>query len=334
MKTAMIVPEAMRDVPAPYVTILREAGFEVRYPRNPTFTRGKGGEEEALRELEGIAAIIAGGGESYTRRVISQLPELRVIARSGVGYDRVDVQAASDHGVAVTITPTANHESVAEHALMLILASCKNLIVNDRRARDGTWRRELTAPVRGQTLGIIGLGRIGRSLAVRARALGMRLLVCETFPDNRFVQEHGIQLVDLDQLLSDADVVSVHCPLNEQTRGMFNQQLFARMKAGARFVNTARGGLVVERDLLAALDSGHLAGAALDVFEVEPASADNPLFQHPRVVVTPHIASADTLALEDMGIEAARCIAALSRNQWPEGAVVNNELRSTWSWKA
>jgi D-3-phosphoglycerate dehydrogenase / 2-oxoglutarate reductase len=323
-EVVLIIPEVMREQPAPYVTLLREAGFEVRYPQNPLFTRGAGGEAETVRELAGVSAVIAGGGEHYTARALSQLPELRVIARSGVGYDRVDVGGASQHGVLVTITPTANHESVAEHALTLLLAVAKNLINNDRKARDGTWRTTLT--------GIVGLGRIGRSLAVRAKALGMPLMACETFPDARFVEAHQIRLVDLDTLLAEADFVSVHCPLNAETRGLFNKKLFARMKPGAYFINTARGGLVVEKDLLEALRSGHLAGAGLDVFEVEPASDDNPLFQLDNVVVTSHIASADTQALEDMGVEAARCIVQLRRGEWPEGAVVNDQLRPQWRW--
>jgi phosphoglycerate dehydrogenase-like enzyme len=328
----LITPEGMRDKPAPYFTLLRDAGFQVRYPQNPIFTRGHGGEEETIRELENVSAVLAGGGEHYSPRALAQLPQLRVIARSGVGYDRIDVPAATANDIVVTITPTANHEAVAEHALLLLLALAKDLVVNDRRTRDGTWRTELNTPVRGMVLGIVGLGRIGRSLAVRAKALGLQLIAAETYPDLAFVAEHEIQLVSLDELLRRADYVSVHCPLNSATRGMFNRELFAQMKRGAFFINTARGTLVNEADLHEALVSGQLKGAALDVYEVEPAAADNPLFRLDNVIVTPHIASSDTRAYESMGVEAAQCIVRLYRGDWPEHAVVNNELRHGWNW--
>lgn len=333
MEIALIVPEAMQHKPeAPYTRILREAGFEVRYPRNPTFTRGLGGEAEAIEELQGARAVMAGGGEPYSEAVLAALPDLRVIARTGVGYDRIDVPAATRRGIAVTITPTANHEAVAEHALALLLALAKNIVNNDQKTRVGGWRTELNRPIRGQTLGLVGLGRIGRSVALRVLALGMHVLAYETRPDMTFVARHGIELVDFDTLLARSDVVSVHCPLNAETRGLFRRETFAKMKRGAYFLNTARGGLVVERDLVEALQEGQLGGAGLDVFETEPTNAENPIFGLPNVVVSPHIASGDYLAMENMGVEAAQCIARLRRGEWPSGAVVNDELRDGWTW--
>ncbi len=334
MYVALVVPEAMRNKSeAPYTKLLLEAGFEVRYPRNPTFTRGLGGERETIAELQGVHAVLAGGGEHYTAAALAELPDLRVIARSGVGYDRVDVEAATRQGIAVCITPTANHEAVAEHALAMLLALAKNVVGNDRQTRAGGWRTTANRPIRGQTMGLVGLGRIGRSLAVRAKALGMHVIVHETRPDPAFVAQHGLELVSFPELLERSDCVSVHCPLNAETRGLFAKSTFARMKRGAYFLNTARGGLMVERDLCEALQSGQLAGAGLDVFEVEPTSADNPLFQLDNVVVSPHIASGDWLAMENMGIEAAQCMARLRHNDWPEGAVVNGELRAAWDWQ-
>ncbi len=331
MPVALITPEAMREQPAPYVDILRAAGFEVRYPKDPHFTRGLGTHEQAIEEYRGISAAIA-GGEHITERFLAALPELRVVARAGVGFDRVDVPACTRHGVVVTITPTANHAAVAEHTLALIFAFAKRIVTGDKATRAGRWPRDLLRPIRGQTLGILGLGRIGRSTAVRAKLLGMNVIATESFPNETFLRVNAIELVDFDTLLARSDYVSIHCPLNDQTRGMFNREAFARMKPLSVLVNTSRGGTVVEADLVAAIRSGHLGGAALDVFEQEPPAKDNPLFTLDNVVLTPHIAGTDTLSMEDMGIECAQCIVTLYRGGWPEGAVVNDELRERWKW--
>lgn len=333
MPKVFITPEAfIGQAAAPYTTQLKAAGFEIHYPRNLQFTRGLGTEEETIEELRGCAATIAGGGEHLTRRVIEASPALRVIARSGVGYDRVDVAAATERKVAVTVTPTANHEAVAEQALALLFGVAKNVALNDRNLRAGRWQQILTAPVRGRTIGLIGLGRIGRSMAVRCVALGMRVIVHEKFPDHTFVAKHRLELVPLDELLAQADFVSLHCPLNDETRSLCNSSFFARMKPGSVLINSSRGGLVVEKDLLTALQSGHLAGAGLDVFEEEPLRSSSPLLKEEHVVLSPHLAGTDTRSMEDMGIEAADCIIKLSRNEWPDGAVVNKELRDGWKW--
>ena len=321
----------MLRVPAPYVTILRDVGFDIRYPQNPHLARGLVTDEETIREFQGMNAIIA-GGENFSPRVIAALPALRVIARAGVGYDRVNVPAATQQRVALTITPTANHEAVAEHVFALMLASAKHVVRDDKNLRSGQWSRQLTQPLRGRVLGLLGLGRIGRSTAVRGVAMGMQVLACETFPNHEFVQANRIELVDLDKLLARSDYLSLHCPLNENTRGLVNQAFLAKMKPGSTLINSARGGLVVERDLIAALQSGHLRAAALDVFEQEPPPADNPLFTLDNVVVTPHLAGTDATSLENMGIESAQNIVSLYQGRWPEGAVVNNELRETWKW--
>lgn len=331
MPTVLITPEAMREQPAPYVDLLRAAGFEIRYPKNPRFARGLGGPAEVIDELQAVDAVIA-SGEPYTEEVLAALPRLRVIARAGVGYDRVDVAAATRHRVPVTITPTSNHEAVAELTLALLFAAAKSLVVNDRQVRSGQWPRKLLRPVRGQTLGILGLGRIGRSTAVRAAALGMKVLATEAQPDQAFVERQGIELVGFDALLARSDYLSIHCPLNADTQGLFNGDVLRRMKPGSVLINTARGKLVVEADLLEALRSGPLAGACLDVFEQEPPAADNPLFALDNVVLSPHLAGTDELSLVGMGVEAADCIARLYRGEWPEGAVVNDQLRDGWQW--
>lgn len=331
LPTVLITPESLIGVCGPWVAMLEEAGFTIQYPEDSKFTRGLGSAEETIRVLSGASAVIA-GGEYLTASVIARLPKLRVIARSGVGYDRVDVAAATARGILVTITPTANHESVAEQTFALLFAVAKGVVVNDIRTRAGGWAKQATQPIRGKTLGIFGLGRIGRSTAVRGRAMRMNVIATEKYPDELFVQEHGIELVNFETLLARSDFLSIHCPLNKETDRLFDRTVFSRMKEGSVLLNTARGGIVVEADLIEALTQGPVAGAGLDVFEREPASADNPLFRLENVVVSPHLGGADTLAQRDMAIEAAECIIKLSRGQWPAGAVVNDPLRAHWKW--
>jgi phosphoglycerate dehydrogenase-like enzyme len=216
--------------------------------------------------------------------------------------------------------------------MALLLATAKSIVAHDKAVRAGHWPRGLLRPIRGKTLGIFGLGRIGRSTAVRGKALRMNVIATEKYPPEDFVREHGIELVEFDDLLARSDYLSIHCPLNEETRGLFNRDVFAKMKRGSVLINTARGLLVNEADLLEALRSGQLRAAGLDVFEQEPPSTGNPLFQLDNVVCSPHLAGNDEESMVAMGCEAADCILKLYRGEWPTGAVVNDELADGWSW--
>jgi D-3-phosphoglycerate dehydrogenase / 2-oxoglutarate reductase len=329
MPTVLITPEALVNVKGPWVSVLEEAGLTIAYPEDPTFTRGLYSAADTVRVLRPAAAVIA-GGEYFTPEILAGLPKLRVVARAGVGYDRVDVPAATSRNIAVTITPTANHEGVAEQTFALIFAIAKGVVVNDARTRAGQWSSGATAPIRGKTLGLFGLGRIGRSTAIRGRAMGMTVIATEMHPDRAFARQQGIELVDFNTLLARSDYLSLHCPHNAQTDRMFNRDVFSRMKRGSVLINTARGRLVVEADLLVALKEGQLSAAGLDVFESEPAEASNPLFALKNVVVAPHLGGADKLSQDNMAIEAAQCIARLYKGDWPAGAVVNGELRAGW----
>ena len=314
-----------------HVRMLEESGFELRMVEDDRFSRGLTGDEHVVEVLRGAAAVIA-HGEVYSATVLRSLPDLRVVARSGVGFDRVDIAAATANDVVVTITPTANHEAVAEHALALIMGLAKFLVSGDRSTRGGEWKREQRRPLRGSTLGIVGLGRIGRSLAVRALGLRMQVIAAEVYPDEAFVKQHGIELVDLDTLLKRADFVSIHLPLADETSGIIDGEKLGLMKPSAFIVNTARGGLIVEADLDEALRSGQIAGAGMDVFEQEPTDSMNPLFELDNVIVSPHVAGIDDVSSEDMAIEAAQSIIDLSQGRWPEGAVVNADLKGDWRW--
>jgi len=262
---------------------------------------------------------------------LAGLPQLRVISRNGVGYDRIDVGAATRRGVAVTITPEGNHQAVAEHALALMLAVSRSIVQSAVDTRQGHWRRRsVLIPLRGKTLGIIGLGRIGRSVAVRAAAFGMRLVACEKFPDREFAQKYAIELADLDRVLSLADFLTLHTPMSPDTQGLINRQTLSRMKRGSVLINTARGGLVNEPDLVEALKSGHLAGAGLDVLATEPPPSDHPLLKADNVVMTPHVSALDAQSLEDMAVGAAQNIVDLATGKWPAASLINSDVKAVW----
>ena len=331
MPTVLITPEALVGVEGPHTQLLRESGFDVAFPKDPQFARGGAGEQESIEELS-IADALVAGSEHLTAGVLEAVPRLRVIARNGVGYDRVDVQAATARNIVVTITPNSIHEAAAEHALALLLAVSKNIIQGDRSTRAGQWPRELIEPIRGKAIGILGLGRIGRSMAVRSAALGMKVMAHDCRPDRDFANTHGIQLVDFETMLESCDVLSIHCPATQQTRGMIDHAALRRMKPGAILINTARGSVVKEADLIEALKNRTIKAAGLDVFEVEPPAIDNPLFQLDNVVLTPHAAGADSLAMQDMAMESAGCVIQLYRGQWPTDAVINQQLKGVWDW--
>lgn len=325
----LVVPESLNEQ-SQCIQDLRDAGLEPVLLQNTEYARGLLPIEEAIEVARGYCGVIAGGMEPYNRQVQEALPELRVIARSGVGYDNVDVIAATELNKAVGITPTANHEAVAELALALLFALTKNVVNCDASVRRGEWDRQVLTPVRSRTIGVVGLGRIGRSMATRCQALGMRVLGFERFPNQQWVEQHGIPLVDWPQLLSESDYITIHCPLNDETRGLFDADAFQQMKPSSILINTARGPIINEADLITALRTGQIRAAGLDVFEREPPAADNPLFQMDNVVLIPHLAGADEISMERMGVEAAQAIICLRRGEWLDDAIVNSELKATW----
>ena len=331
MPTVVVSGDNPNDANGPAVRLLEGRGFDVRVVTDVLFGQGNRSDEEEIEYLKGANGVVA-WGERYPATVIEGLPDLKVIARMGVGFDKVDLKSASERGVVVTITPNSNHEAVAEHALSLIMGIAKATVTVDRAMRDGGWPSAPRKALRGSTLGIVGLGRIGRSLAVRAVAMRMRVIAAELYPDREFVDEHGIEIVDLDTLLASSDYVSLHCPLNDETRGFINKTTLESMNPNGALINTARGGLVEESDLTDALTSGQIAAAGLDVFEEEPTDPNNPLYELDNVIVSPHIAGNDELSLVEMGLEAAQNIIDLYDGKWPGGSVVNRDLEGRWSW--
>jgi phosphoglycerate dehydrogenase-like enzyme len=272
---------------------LRAAGLEIRLEprvldRSPEDTR---------RIMAGATAGIV-STDPFTAQVLAGCPDLRVLARVGVGVDTIDLDAATAVGVAVANAPDTNTASVADHTIALMLACCRRLLENDRSVREEEWNRggpltggELT----GATVGIVGLGVIGRAVADRLRGFAVRMLGT----DLPGVSCGQCNRVELDELLKQSDIVTMHVPLSSLTRGMIGQSELRRMRRGAIFINTARGGVVDEGALIEALRTGHLAAAGLDVFAQEP-PVSSPLLSMPNVVLTPHVAGISGSSQQEM----------------------------------
>lgn len=327
MPRVLITPVQFRDPDAPCFAPLLEAGFEIVFPKDQRHARDP---QALIEELAGVDAAIA-TTEPYTADVLSQA-KIRVVARTGVGFDSIDVDAATANDILVTITPGAVEVSVAESTIALILAVYRDVIGRDREVRGGIWLRKAMPRLAGKTLGIVGLGRIGRTVAALAQGLNLKVIAYDPFPDESYARRHGIRLCGLDELLREADIVSLHAPCTAQTTHLMCQETLAKMKPDAVLVNTGRGGLVNEQDLYEAMSAGQLMAAALDVFAQEPTPTDNPLLSLSNVIAAPHSAGLDHQSEIDMPRIAAECVAKLYQGQWPEGCVVNHRLRGTWKW--
>lgn len=311
----------------PHFEVLKEAGFDfVEVPRD----RDLRDAEQLSAVLSGADAVIA-GSEPYPRSVIDSLPRLRVIARSGVGYDAIDLAACDRAGVVVAITPGVNQHAVAEQTMALLFGVARGFPITDRRVREGRWKRVSAPRVMGSTLGLVGLGRIGQAVATRAAGVGMTVIAFEPHPDQAFVPANGIQLVPFDELLARSDYISLHLPMTPETRHLINEKTLARIKPTSVLINTARGGLVDERALVAALRSGRLRGAGLDVFEVEPLPLDSPLLALDNVLLAGHVAGLDDESRYDTFLMCTDTIVALHGGAWPAERIVN--LRGTTGWR-
>jgi len=255
-----------------------------------------------LKDAQGVALSMTPFGEAELKAA----PQIRVVARIGVGYDAVDVPALTRHNIPLMVTGTANSPTVAESALFLMMALAKLGAHFDAMTKENRWwdrMKQLPGDLFQKTLLVVGFGRIGTRTSRFCLALGMNVLVYDPYVRGAVIEGAGYTPVnDLDAALGRADFVTIHCPKNDETRGMFNAARLARMKSTAYLVNTARGGIIDEKALHAALTSGKLAGAGLDVFETEPVPADNPLLKLPNVITAPHMAGVTKESVERMGV--------------------------------
>ncbi|MFP4352734.1 MAG: phosphoglycerate dehydrogenase [Puniceicoccaceae bacterium] len=286
MLKVLLTTTSFQDTPGGHRELLEAAGFDVQRERGPL-------SEARMLELAGGFDAFLCGDDAITAAVIDQsLPRLRVISKYGIGVDKIDVAHASEKGVPVLFTPGVNHTTVAEHAFGLMLCLSKGLPEAAAAARAGEWKRETGRELLGKTIGILGLGRIGKEVAVRARAFGMPVVGYDPYWDESFAEAHGVgRLASAREVFEAADVVSLHLFLTGETRDMVDEAMIARMRPGALLINCARGELVDSRAVASALESGVLGGYGADVLEVEPPPPDHPLLRAPRCVITPHIGS-------------------------------------------
>ena len=269
-------------------------------------------EPELIEIVKDAVALVVRSETKVTRKVIESAPKLKVVGRAGVGVDNVDVEAATQHGVVVMNTPGGNTLSTAELTFGMILNLARKVPQAHGSMAAGKWDRKQYQGVElfGKTLGVLGMGRIGSEVAKRAVAFGMQVIGYDPFLTEARAKAMGVELIpDLDQVYRRSDFLTVHMPVTEQTRGMLNAAAFAKMKPKVCIVNCARGEIIVESDLLAALESGKLGGVALDVYAVEPLAADHPFRKHPLLTLTPHLGASTNEAQEKCGIEVAEVIA-------------------------
>src|SRR5829696_1761209 len=283
------------------VQIFKDRGVEVDF--QPKLGADKGKLAELVGNFDGLAIRSA---TKVTPKILERAKNLKVIGRAGIGVDNVDIPAATAKGIIVMNTPFGNSITTAEHAITLMLALARQIPQADASTQAGKWEKNkfMGVEITGKTLGIIGAGNIGSIVVDRALGLRMRVIAYDPFLSPERAADIGVHKVELDELFKRADFITLHTPLTEKTRNIIDAAAFAKMKKGVRIINCARGGLVDEHALRAALDSGQVAGAAFDVFTEEPAK-DNPLFGHPNVVCTPHLGAATTEAQENVALQVA-----------------------------
>ncbi len=320
--------------------------FTILTPVGASFSTAGGGYDYEMEALEGMDAAIVecpatedafvaaaptadaiyAKGMKFTARMIGAASKAKIIALGSVGVDSVDVSAATAKGIPVTNCPDTFIEEVADHAMMLLLATHRRAFEQDRMVREGRWgegRPQLLQVPRllGQTLGLISFGRVARAVAVRAKAFGLHVKAYDPFVQERVMSEHGVEPASLSELLATSDFVSMHAPDTAETRGFLKAKHFRQMKKTAIFINTGRGPTVTEADLIQALEEKWIASAGLDVFEIEPTRQDNPLHQMKHIILSPHNASASARFDPARKRRVGQEIALVLAGKWPLSCV-------------
>ena len=312
MAPRVLVSDKLSDTA---VQIFRDRGVDVDFM--PDLGKDKDKLLEIIGNYDGLAIRSA---TKVTEKVIEAATKLKVVGRAGIGVDNVDIPAASRRGIIVMNTPFGNSITTAEHAIALLLAVARQIPEANASTHAGKWEKNrfMGAEITGKTLGVIGCGNIGSIVATRGIGLAMHVVAFDPFLSEHRARELGVEKVELDELYARSDFITLHTPMTDKTRGMINKAAFAKMRDRVRIINCARGGLIVEADLVEALKSGKVAGAGIDVFEVEPAT-ENPLFDMENVVCTPHLGAATTEAQENVALQVAEQMSDYLVN----GAVTN-----------
>jgi D-3-phosphoglycerate dehydrogenase / 2-oxoglutarate reductase len=296
----------------PAMVALKRLDPEIRIAKSA----GEADILDVARDADGVLVTYA----KLPGELLRQLQRCKVIGRFGLGVDNIDVKAAAALNITVTYVPDYCLREVSDHAMALVLALARKVPFSNSLVQQGRWEMPAVVPIRrleGQVLGLVGLGNIPRRVVPKAKAFGFKVVAHDPFVSAASARELGVELVSFERLLEISDFISVHAPLTPQTRGLFNADAFGRMKKGAYIVNTARGPLLDEAALVAALDAGRLGGAALDVVASEPLSKDSPLLGRPNVIVTPHTAFYSVEALEELQTKCATDVARVLSGEKP-----------------
>ncbi len=307
----------------PAIELIEKAGFEIEV--QPPVDRSWGDAEETTNKLAGIEGFIA-GGEYINAQTLAKADRLKIVARNGVGFDRVDLDDCTQRGILVTNTPGAMADAVADHALALLLATVRSIVPGDSSVKAGGYDVPIGQDLAAMTLGLVGCGRIGAEVVRRALGFKMRVLVHDPWVEEEAIEQMGASAATIEELLAQADVVSLHTPLSEANASMVNADFLGRMQAGSYLINTARGGLVDEAALIEALNSGHLTGAGLDCQATEPPQGVSlELARLENVVAMPHSASKTYAARSAMSVAAAQTVVQALQGKVPDH-VVNQEV--------
>jgi D-3-phosphoglycerate dehydrogenase len=282
----LLTTTSFQDTPGGHHDLLKQTGWEIITARGPL------NEADTLALVGDVDGYIC-GDDAITRQVLEKArPKLKVLSKYGIGVDKIDVKSCTEFGIPLLFTPGVNHTTVAEHTFLLLLALEKNLLFHTDSTRAGGWKRKTGHELFEKTLGIIGLGRVGKEVAIRARAFGMNVLSMSRHWDENFAAQYRIKPVtSLDEIYAQSDYISLHTNLTPETRELINTRNISRMKRGVVIVNCARGEVVNTSDLIVALKSGQVAGYGADVLDQEPPPTDYPLLKLPNVIITPHIGS-------------------------------------------
>lgn len=286
MHRVLLTTTSFQDTPGEHHQLLESAGYEVVRERGPL-------PESRMLELAGDFDAFLCGDDEITAAVIEKsLPRLKVISKYGIGLDKIDVVTATDKRIPIGFCPGVNHTTVAEHTFGLLLALYRHIVTECNHVTNGEWKRLTGHELADRTLGIIGLGRIGKEVAKRAKAFGMKIVGFDLYWDDAFAAEYGVERADsMEAILSRVDIISLHTNLTDQTKHMINAESIKTMKEGVVILNCARGELVDTPAMVEGLKSGRIGGYGADVLDVEPPPANHPLFSTPNTVLTPHIGS-------------------------------------------
>jgi len=323
-----------------YGEMLKQAGVEVEFVKVHCTT-----EDEIIAAAHDADAIIGVATfQPFSRRVIEKLTKCRLILSMGIGYDNLDLEAATEHNILAANVPDYCLEEVSDHAMALILASTRKIVKLNHTVKEGGWKKEPDPDIqrsiwpkmsrlRGQTLGLVGFGRIPQTLVPKAKGFGMRVIAYDPYVQPSAFESLGVERVELDQLLAESDIISLHSALTAETKHMLGLEQFKKMKPTAYLINTARGALINQRALYTALTEGYLAGAALDVTEPEPISANDPLLKLDNVTITAHSAHFSIPAYLELTRRPGEEVARVLRGDWPIGLInpqVKERYRQRW----